>query len=111
MNSKENINVSLDWLTNTLKEYMDDVSEWRHKATTLEMEVKELREMREKIIQALGSIHEEDSHGNIKAYKYDDALSRIRRAVYPTTTDDGWTYSFPFDRQVKQDLDNLRLVK
>lgn len=108
---KSNINVSTEWLTNTLTKYIEDASAWRSRANLLEVENKELKTMREQIIRALDSVHEEDKHGNIRAYKYDALISEIREAVFPTTTDSGWTYQLPFDREVKRDLDNLRVIK
>lgn len=109
--SKEDIKVSTDWLTNTLTKYIEDASAWRSRANAVEAENKELRLMRDKIVEILASVHDEDRHGNVKAYKYDSLIKEIRAAVFPATTDSGWTYQLPFDREVKRDLDNLRVIK
>ena len=94
--SKENITVSTEWLTNTLTGYLNDTTQWRDKAVRLEAEVEDLRKMREGVIKALNSIHEEDHHGNVKAYKYDAVISEIRKAVYPNTIDPEWEWKAPF---------------
>lgn len=109
--SKEDIKVSTDWLTNTLTKYIEDASAWRSRANAVEAENKELRLMRDKIVEILASVHDEDRHGNVKAYKYDALIKEIRAAVFPATTDSGWTYQLPFDKEVKRDLDNLRVIK
>ena len=94
--SKENITVSTEWLTNTLTGYLNDTTQWRDKAVKLEAEVEDLRRMKESIIKALNSIHEEDHHGNVKAYKYDAVISEIRKAVYPNAIDPEWEWKAPF---------------
>ena len=58
-----------------------------------EEELKELRTMKEGVIKALASISETDSHGNVRAYRYDTAINEIRKAVYPTD----WEYNVPFE--------------
>ncbi|MBQ1297149.1 MAG: hypothetical protein IIY21_24100 [Clostridiales bacterium] len=94
--SKENITVSTEWLTNTLTGYLNDTTQWRDKAVKLEAENEDLRKMREGVIKALNSIHEEDHHGNVKAYKYDTVISEIRKAVYPNAIDPEWEWKAPF---------------
>jgi hypothetical protein len=94
--SKENITVSTEWLTNTLTGYLNDATQWRDKAVKLEAENEDLRKMREGVIKALNSIHEEDHHGNVKAYKYDAVISEIRKAVYPNAIDPEWEWKAPF---------------
>ena len=94
--SKENIAVSTEWLTNTLTGYLNDTTQWRDKAVKLEAENEDLRKMREGVIKALNSIHEEDHHGNVKAYKYDAVISEIRKAVYPNAIDPEWEWKAPF---------------
>ena len=94
--SKENITVSTEWLTHTLAGYLNDTSAWRDKAVKLEAENEDLRKMREGVIKALNSIHEEDHHGNVKAYKYDAVISEIRKAVYPNAIDPEWEWKAPF---------------
>lgn len=94
--SKENITVSTEWLTSTLTGYLNDTTQWRDKAVKLEAEVEDLRKMREGVIKALNSIHEEDHHGNVKAYKYDAVISEIRKAVYPNAIDPEWEWKVPF---------------
>lgn len=94
--SKENITVSTEWLTNTLTGYLNDTTQWRDKAVKLEAENEDLRKMREGVIKALNSIHEEDHHGNVKAYKYDAVISEIRKAVYPNAIDPEWEWKAPF---------------
>ena len=81
---------------NTLTGYLNDTTQWRDKAVKLEAEVEDLRKMRESIIQALNSIHEDDKHGTVKAYKYDAVISEIRKAVYPNAIDPEWEWKAPF---------------
>ena len=94
MKSQNEITVTAEWLTNTLKGYLDDTTQWRDKAVKLEAEVEDLRKMREGVIKALNSIHEDDKHGNVKAYKYDAVISEIRKAVYPNAIE--WEWKAPF---------------
>ena len=94
--SKENITVSTEWLTSTLTGYLNDTTQWRDKSVKLEAENEDLRKMREGVIKALNSIHEEDHHGNVKAYKYDAVISEIRKAVYPNAIDPEWEWKAPF---------------
>ena len=94
--SKENITVSTEWITNTLTGYLNDTTQWRDKAVKLEAENEDLRKMREGVIKALNSIHEEDHHGNVKAYKYDAVISEIRKAVYSNAIDPEWEWKAPF---------------
>ena len=107
----QEIKVTTEWLTNTLTKYLEDASAWRSKAHVLELEVKELRQMRERIIRAIDAVYEESRQGNGRGYKYDALIYEVKEAVFPTTTDSGWTYRFSFDREIKRDLDNLRIVK
>lgn len=88
------ITVETEWLTDTLAGYLNDTSAWRDKAVKLEAEVEDLRRMKESIIKALNSIHEEDHHGNVQAYKYDTVISEIRKAVYPNAIE--WEWKAPF---------------
>ena len=94
--SKTTTTVETEWLVNTLTGYLNDTSAWRDKAVKLEAEVEDLRKMREGVIKALNSIHEEDHHGNVKAYKYDAVISEIRKAVYPNAIDLEWEWRAPF---------------
>ena len=94
--SKTTTTVETEWLVNTLTGYLNDTSAWRDKAVKLEAEVEDLRKMREGVIKALSSIHEEDHHGNVKAYKYDTVISEIRKAVYPNAIDPEWEWKAPF---------------
>jgi hypothetical protein len=96
LKSQNEITVSTEWLTDTLAGYLNDTSAWRDKAVKLEAEVEDLRQMRESIIQALNSIHEDDHHGNVKAYRYDAVISEIRKAVYPNAIDLDWEWQAPF---------------
>ena len=90
------ITVETEWLTDTLAGYLNDTSAWRDKAVKLEAENEDLWKMREGVIKALNSIHEEDHHGNVKAYKHDTVISEIRKAVYPNAIDPEWEWKAPF---------------
>ena len=82
-----------NWAKQIMKDYAMEASEWRCRAKVAEEELKELRTMKEGVIKALASISETDSHGNVRAYRYDTAINDIRKAVYPTE----WEYNVPFE--------------
>ena len=95
-----------DWAVRIMKDYSLEASEWRCRAKTLEAENKELRDMREKVIKALDSIHDDDEHGNARSYKNDGFITEIRKAVYG---EEGFVYKFPFHRETMNDLDRLAI--
>ena len=105
------ISVTTEWLTEQTEMYFKRIQKLEEQIEELQKENRSLNKMRRDIEVALASLHEEDEHGNVKAYKYDDAISKIRQAVYPDNTDREWKYSFPFDPEVKRGLDNLRIFK
>ena len=73
-----------NWAKQIMKDYAMEASEWRCRAKVAE---------KEGVIKALASISETDSHGNVRAYRYDTAINEIRKAVYPTD----WEYNVPFE--------------
>lgn len=83
-----------EWVKELMMEYSLEASEWRRRAKNLEVEVKELRQMREDIIKALSKIHGTDFHGNSGAYKWDPIITEIREAIYQ----EEWEYKAPFER-------------
>lgn len=105
------ISVTTEWLTNQMEMYFKRIQKLEEQIEELQKENRSLNKMKRDVELTLASLHEEDEHGNVRAYRFDDAISRIRQAVYPDNTDREWKYDFPFDREVKQGLDRLRVVK
>lgn len=61
------------------------------KIEKLEEEVRQLRDMRERIVNILNTRTELDEHGNSKPYRYDRILAEINNAV-----NYDWTYQMPW---------------
>lgn len=73
----------------------------------LEKENMELRQMREKVIKALDSIHKTDDNGAVRAYRYDDAIKEIRGAVFGEPQE--FEYHMPWFRNTNDKLVGLTL--
>lgn len=73
----------------------------------LENENKELRQMRDKVIKALDSIHSTDENGSVKAYRYDSTLMEIREAVFGYERE--FHYQMPWFRDTVGKLNRLSI--
>ena len=83
------------------------ISRDHQRVEELERECKELRQMRERIIKALDSIHKTDTNGSVRAYRYDDAIKEIRDAVFGEPQE--FEYHMPWFRNTNDKLVGLTL--
>jgi predicted RNase H-like nuclease (RuvC/YqgF family) len=97
-----------EWMIGQMEKYFAKIEKLEAQIEELQRENRHLNRIKCDVEVALASIHEEDEHGNVRAYRFDDAISKIRQAVYGNE-EKGFVYNFPWGPDTIKNLDRLAI--